>query len=149
MTRSRRGRRVVWLALALSTACLRAEAGPEDEADRLTRPTMVTLDFRDRPMSDVMREVTAKTGCPLRIYEVRKDWLAQRITLHEPAPLPFWKAVDRICEVGRFHYNLGSGPDGVSVSFFRDEVSGPASDHGIFRAQIEEIYYNGRIGVCT
>lgn len=114
------------------------------EGDRLIRPTPVTLDFQDRPMSEVIREITARTGCPLRIYEAQVEWLAQRITLSEPVPLPFWKAVDRICEAGRFQYNLGSDARGASVSFFRDEISGPASDHGVFRVQLEEVFYNRR-----
>jgi hypothetical protein len=91
-------------------------------------------------MSDVIRDITCRSGCPLRIYELRTDWLAQRITLHEPASLPFWKAVDRLCEVGRFRYNLGLG----SVSLFRGELSGPASDFGAFRVMIKEIFFSGR-----
>ena len=39
-------------------------------------------------------------------------------------------------------YNLGMGPDGTSVSFFRDEISGPASDHGAFRVLVDEIVFN-------
>lgn len=115
------------------------------EGDQLVRPTMVTLDFQNRPMSEVIREISTKTGCKLRIYELRKEWLAERITLHEPAAVPFWKAIDRLCEAGRFQYNLGSASGGACVSFFRGEISGPASDHAVFRVQLEEIVYHGRL----
>jgi hypothetical protein len=114
------------------------------EGLRLIRPTPVTLDFQDRPMSEVIQEITARTGCRLRIYELQVEWLAQRITLREEVPLPFWKAVDRICEAGRFQYNLMSDAGGACVSFFREDISGPAFDNGVFRVQLDEIFYNGR-----
>jgi hypothetical protein len=114
------------------------------EGEQLVRPSLVSLNYRDRPMSEVIHDISAKTGCRLRIYEVRKDWLEERITLHKPDPLPFWKAVDSLCEAGRFQYNLGIDAGGTCVAFFRDETSGPASDHGAFRVQLEQIFFNGR-----
>ena len=38
--------------------------------EELVKPTMVALDFQDRPMSEVIQVLSARTGCPLRIYEV-------------------------------------------------------------------------------
>ena len=114
------------------------------EGDQLVRPSLVLLDFSDRPMSDVIQSISAATGCRLSIYEVRKDWLATRITLHKPDPVSFWKTVDSLCEAGRFQYNLGTGPDGISVALFRDWISGPASDHGAFRVLVDEIVFNHR-----
>jgi hypothetical protein len=114
------------------------------EGAQLVRPSLVALDFSDRPMSDVIQSISAATGCRLSIYEVRKDWLATRITLHKPGPVSFWKTVDSLCEAGRFQYNLGMGPDGTSVALFRDEISGPASDHGAFRVLVDEIVFNHR-----
>lgn len=114
------------------------------EATQLVTPSSVSLTFADQPMSHVITEINAMTECRLTIYEVRKDWLAQRITLHTPAPVPFWRAVDSICEAGHFHYNLGIDPKGCSVALFREYLSGPSSDHGAFRVQIEEIFFNGR-----
>ncbi len=114
------------------------------EGRELTRPTLVTLDFRDRPMSEVIREISGQTGFPLTIYERQVDWLSQKITLREPIPLPFWKAIDRICEAGDFQYNLASGQGGATVALFKNDRSGPSSDVGIFRVQIEAIYYKGR-----
>jgi hypothetical protein len=110
------------------------------EADQLIRPTLVSLDFNGRPASEVIQELGARTGCPIRIHEVRKDWLAEKITLHEPRPIPFWKAIDKLCEAGRFQYNLNLG----SISLFRDETSGPACDFGAFRVQLEAIAYDHR-----
>ena len=116
-----------------------AIAGRND-GDELVTPTMVDLDFQDRPMYEVLQVLSVRTGCPLRIYELQKDWLDTRITIHEPAPLPFWQAVDRLCAVGGFQTNLGMG----GVSFFRDEIAGPTSDYGAFRVQLYDITYNGR-----
>ena len=95
-------------------------------------------------MSEVIREVTAATGCRLRILDTQRSWLAERITLHIAQPVPFWKAVDRLCEAGRLQSNLGVDADGQCVSFFRNETIGPTSDFGAFRVQIEEIYFNRR-----
>lgn len=114
------------------------------EGDQLVRPSLVPLNYRDVPMAEVIRDISHKTGCRLRIYELRKDWLAERITLHEPKPVPFWKAVDRLCQTGRFQYNLGSDAGGASVSLFRGETSGPASDHGAFRVQLVAILLDHR-----
>ena len=64
-------------------------------------------------MSEIIREITAESGCPLRIYELRTDWLAQMVTLREPSPLPFWKAVDRICDaLAIFSTTWAPGPTG-------------------------------------
>jgi hypothetical protein len=113
--------------------------GPID-GDELVMPIMVDLDFQDRPMSEVLQVLSVRTGCPLRIYELRNDWLDTRITIHEPAPLLFWQAVDRVCAVGGFQSNLGMG----GISFFRDEIAGPTSDYGAFRVQLQDVTYNGR-----
>lgn len=110
------------------------------EGDQLVRPTMVKLDIRDQPMSEIIEDLSVRTGCRLWINEERKDWLAARITLREPEPLPFWTALNRLCEAGRFQSNLGSG----AIFLFRGEVAGPTSDHGAFRVLLEEIFYNGR-----
>ncbi len=91
-------------------------------------------------MYEVLQVLSVRTGCPLRIYELQKDWLDTRITIHEPAPLPFWQAVDRLCPAGGFQSNLGMG----GISFFRDEIAGPTSDYGAFRVQLHDIAYNGR-----
>ena len=113
-------------------------------SSQLVRPTLVSLDFHDRPMSEVIREVSAKTRCRLRILETQRTWLAERITLHTPEPVPFWKAVDKLCEAGRFQSNLGVDAEGACVALFRNETTGPTSDFGPFRVQIEEIYFNRR-----
>jgi hypothetical protein len=136
--------RIVLAALVLGSGPDPAALNRKIEGDLLLRPSLVSLDFQERPMSEVIKEVTARTGSRLVIHEAELGWLAQRITLHAPAPVPFWNAVDRICAAGRFQYNLSGDSGGPCVAIFRDDVSGPASDHGPVRCQIEEIFYDNR-----
>src|SRR5262249_13733824 len=79
-------------------------------ADRLAQPTLVTLDFRDRPISEVLAAIAARSG--KRVGEpdgFREDgagegnaqWGLRRIRLEAPAPVPFWEAIDRLAEAGR------------------------------------------------
>jgi hypothetical protein len=131
------------MQIALAASLLGAGPDPID-GDLMLRPSLVSLDFQDRPMSEVIQEVTARTGSRLSIHEAEAGWLAQRITLHAPAPVPFWTAVDRICAAGRFQYNLSGDSGGPCVALFRDYVSGPVSDYGPVRVQIEEIFFDNR-----
>jgi hypothetical protein len=112
-----------------------------DGPDQVVKPTMVSLDFRNRPMSEVIQVLSARTGSPFRIYEARTDWLATRVTIREPIALPFWQAVDRLCAVGQFQWNVSL----ESVNLFRDYVIGPTSDYGAFRVQLRELAYGGRV----
>lgn len=116
------------------------------EGDLLIRPRNVSLDYQERPMSDVIADLTERTGCRISIYEKHTDWLATRITLRTPSPMPFWAAVDRVCEAGRFGSNLGLDADGACIMLFRGESIGPVADHGPFRVQLVNVHYNGRYG---
>ena len=49
-----------------------------------------------------------------------------------------------LCETGRFQSNLGVDAGGACVALFRNETTGPTSDFGAFRVQIEEIHFNRR-----
>src|SRR5262249_52034485 len=79
-------------------------------ADRLTQPTLVTLDFRDRPIAEVVAAIAQRSG--KWVFEqdgFRKDgagegnaqWGLRRIRLEAPDPVPFWEAIDRLAEAGR------------------------------------------------
>jgi hypothetical protein len=126
-------------------ATLRAGPPPDPEpGERLTRPSLVSLDFRDRPIAEVIRAIgersgrnvsdqggTTKAFSPVGAIRVfppvrAPEWRTRKISLMAPGPVPFWEAVDRIAEAGQTNYRFaGSGDTGwesTVVVFGDDEV---------------------------
>ena len=114
------------------------------DQDQLIHPRTIALDYNDAAMREVIKDLTQRTGCRVTISPVETDWLATRITLQTPAPVPFWSAVDKVCDAGRFGSNLGGDAGGATVAIFRGYSTGPVSDHGPFRVQLAEIRFQGR-----
>ncbi|WP_406694787.1 hypothetical protein V5E97_27455 [Singulisphaera sp. Ch08] len=108
----------------------------QDVAARLTSPTKIKLDFRDRKVSEVIKAIASRSG--KRVVENRSmvktvagvvhlggqpdlSWLDRDVTLESPTPVPFWEGIDRLAEAGRLAYRLaefgemGSATTGVSV----------------------------------
>ena len=70
------------------------------------------------------------------------------MTLQESAPLPFWKALDRLCVAGNLKYNLGMQgivpQPGAPPHPLRGEggvPAGPTSDLGPFRVQLTNLHF--------
>ncbi len=89
--------------------------GRRVETDRFSRPTMIRLDFRDRPLGEVVAALNERhdLGLTLRLGpEPRrgmrffdpdqpgrlKELRDRAITLEAAQPVPFWEAVDRLCK---------------------------------------------------
>ena len=69
------------------------------EGNLLTQPSQVTLNFQDAPLSEVVRSFREQTGIRLApVTENSPRLLDRKVTLLESTPLPFWKAIDRLCE---------------------------------------------------
>jgi hypothetical protein len=76
------------------------------ESELIVRPTLVSLRFRDRPIKEVVQSIAEQSGLPLQLVnEALPKWRETRITLEEPEPVPFWTALDRLCEAGHLGYN--------------------------------------------
>jgi hypothetical protein len=119
------------------------------ESSLLTQPTLVSLDFDNQPLPDVVKRLSAQTGIKLGLVpENAPQWPERRISLHEAAALPFWRAMDRLCEVAQLTF------DGMSQGFpstgreplfplleggARPVV--PTSDSGPFRASLLSVHY--------
>lgn len=114
------------------------------DQDPLIHPRTIALDYKDAAMREVIKDLTDRTGCRVTIYSAETEWLATRITLRTPAPVPFWSAVDKVCAAGRFGSNLGSDGGGTTVAIFRGYSTGPVSDYGPFRVQLDGISFQGR-----
>ena len=104
-------------ALPALRAALEA-AGEPEARDRLTeliarvsarsldRPTMVALDFDDRPLGEAVAALATRSGFALALDDPASA--GRRVTVRAPAPLPFWEAVDRLGRAG--HVRDDPGP---------------------------------------
>ncbi|GIW87339.1 MAG: hypothetical protein KatS3mg108_1663 [Isosphaeraceae bacterium] len=69
------------------------------EARTLVEPTQVRLDFVDRPLTEVLEALGERARVQLQSPLANANQAAQRrITLEAPQPVPFWTAVERLCE---------------------------------------------------
>ncbi len=114
------------------------------EGSLLTVPSQVTLDFDDAPIGEVIRSFSEQSGIKLVLMpETSPSWRNRRVTVHEPAALPFWKAIDRLCEAAHLQYNAGMNmaQNGREQTFALFEGGGvrssaPISDSGPFRVTV-------------
>ena len=80
------------------------------EGNLLLQESSVRLDFKDASLEQIVKSISKQVG-----FEVGLGGMAPRfgettvgnrtITLSEPRPVPFWKAIDRLCEVGKLTCN--------------------------------------------
>ncbi len=119
---------------------------------------MLRLDFRNRHLGEVVDALSIRydlglslrlgpePGRGLRIFDPGepdrlKELRDRVITLEAAQPLPFWKAIDRLCKPVPLRYDLsrwygfGTG-QGFLVLMPDRRGHGPVSDSGPFRVQI-------------
>ena len=132
--------------------------GRQVEADRFARPTMIQPDFRTRPLGEFVDALNDRydlglslrlgpepgrglrmfdPGEPGRLRELR----AREIRTRTARPLPYWEAIDRLCEAGAVRYGMSTPPGfgtvrGALVLMADRTGRGPVSDSGPFRVQI-------------
>lgn len=122
------------------------------EGALLTQPTMVALDYNDQSLAEVLRGFGEQVGLKMAIYpEPAPDQLQTRVTLRESAPLPFWKALDRLCDAGKLQYNFGmqllpNQREPVFQLFVGSgRPGGPISDNGPFRVNLVGLHYQRNV----
>jgi len=119
------------------------------EGALLTQPAMIQLDYADRPLRDVLKQVGAQAGIRLSLYPEQGPGVQERrISVREPQPLPFWKAMDRLCDAAQLQYNFAGMPGNGNS---REPVfplfaggsrpTGPMSDDGPFRVSLVSFHY--------
>jgi len=119
------------------------------EGALLTQPTLVTLDFQDRPLPEVVKALSESTGIKLGLIpENSPTWPNRRISLREATPLPFWKAMDRLCDVAQLQFNFGTHgfPTANREAVFPlldggPRPAAPTSDSGPFRVSLLSLHY--------
>ncbi len=118
----------------------------------LTQATRVRLDFQRAPLTDVVRSIGRQAGFQVVLYpDNLRNWKAQRVTLRQSGTVPFWKAVDLLCEsAGLQAFPELNGVDGPREPTFAltDATARPASpsfDQGPFRVYLQGIRYESDV----
>ncbi len=122
------------------------------ERASLLQPTPITLNFRDAPLSEAIRTINRRSGLAIRLVaEDNPSWSGRRLTLQSDEPIPFWKAIDAICEAGGLHYDLGfpstTGPGEAVFPLFdgNSPTPGRVSDSGPFRIQLASVHHQSEV----
>ena len=85
------------------------------EGNLLIQESLVRLDFQDASLDEIVKSIRKQTGTEIGLGPAGPDSAKVRITLSDTRPVPFWKAVDRLCEAGnltcqyQFAGHAGSG----------------------------------------
>ena len=121
------------------------------ESRMLLEPTVVRLDFRDRPIAEILRELGAQTKWTMAITPEAGPLLSQRkLTLESREPVPFWEAFERIartlpCQAtsgfnpGAFGPNAAAQPSLLLIPTKPGTV--PTSISGPFRTSVFKIHH--------
>lgn len=126
------------------------------EGALLTQPTMLSLDYQERPLAEIVKSFSDQSGIRMAIFPEQSPALQQkRVTLHETGPMPFWKALDRLCEVGQLQYNFGlhampNTREPVLPLFAgAGRPAGPMCDTGPFRVNLMGIHYQRNVSFLS
>jgi hypothetical protein len=118
------------------------------EGSLLTQATRVRLDFEHAPLTDVVRSLGQQAGFKVVLSPDNfPKWRRATVTLRRAEPVPFWTAIDLLCDAAMLQRHPGAtafpGPreptftltDGTS------RVVTPNSDHGPFRVSLLGVHY--------
>jgi hypothetical protein len=75
------------------------------ETRLLDRPTLVMLDFDDRPLGEAVRALATASGFAIELDD--PALASRRISLRAASPLPFWEALDRLGRAGHVRHDPG------------------------------------------
>jgi hypothetical protein len=123
------------------------------EGSLLTQPTMVWLNFEDSGLPEIVRTLSQRTGMKIALFpENLPRWKSEKITLRESQPLPFWKAIDRLCAGAELQNDLelhGFASSAEPTLALTDRITRPfhpVSDHGPFRVSLVGLEYQRHVG---
>jgi hypothetical protein len=122
------------------------------ETALLTQPTNVRLDYEGTTLTDVAQSLSRQTGFKVALYPQNLPrWKNQRVTLRRPQLLPFWTAIDELCDVASLQYNpnmqgFAGGQDQVfALTEGVVRTVTPISDQGPFRVRLLGIDYQRKL----
>ncbi len=116
------------------------------ESRILVEPTLVTLDFRDRPLAEILSALGERSGTNLVLFpEVAGGPGDRRFTLESEKPVSFWEALERVCGMAQLQIQaMPIQVAGLTRAANRPtlqltastEPSGPSAISGPFRASV-------------
>ena len=122
----------------------------------LTEPTLVWLNFKDEPLTEVVRALSQRTGMKISLFPERLPrWNSERISLQESEPLPFWKAIDRLCTTASLQNDLelqGFPTRTEATLALTDRITRPVHpvfDHGPFRVSLVGLEFQRNVGFAV
>ena len=126
------------------------------EGSLLTQPTMVRLDFSDAPLPEVVSALAQRTGMRIALFpENLPRWKTMRVNLREPEAMPFWKAIDRLCQATSLHGDLelhgltARNEPTLALGDRNVRPLLPTSDHGPFRVSLVGLDYQRHVGFAV
>jgi hypothetical protein len=129
------------------------------EGNILIQPSMVRLDFKDATLEEIVKSLAKQAGVEIGLggIELRRmatnNIAASRVNLQEPQPIPFWNAIDRLCEVGqltRRYQPINSRapampPHGLLLSNEPVRLTRPGYNHGPFHFNVISLSYQSHV----
>lgn len=128
------------------------------EGNLLIQESLVRLDFKDATLDEIVKSLSKQAGFTVGLggmgpRQMATNLGARRLTLLESQPVPFWKAVDRLCEIGQltaqfpnFNPQGRAGPQPrLVLAYISDPLIQPSDNHGPFRFNIVSLTYTSRV----
>lgn len=95
--------------------------------DDLIGPTLLALDFRDRPLPEVVRDLARRSGFAISLHAAPGP--SRNITLVADAPVPFWEALERLEEVAAVRESreplASADPNASALDLHPTSIVGP------------------------
>ena len=129
------------------------------EGNLLIQESLVRLDFKDATLEEIVKSLSKQAGFEVGLSPVGlapagprrtgTNFGTRRVTLLESQPVPFWKAIDRLCEVGQLtrQYQVvdlrgqGVPQPGLVLSNLPDPLTQPGYNHGPFHVNVVSLSY--------
>jgi hypothetical protein len=124
------------------------------EGNLLLEGTNVRLDFQSATLDQVVKSLSEQTGFEIGLGGMHAPGSDARwITIQEREPMPFWKAIDRICLIAQLTWEYQpSWPRGPGAPRQRLVLSEPpvpvppsSSSHGAVHVNVESLSYQSQV----
>ncbi len=123
------------------------------DGNLLIQESSIRLDFKDATLDGIVKSLSKQAGFEVGLAQQGPQFEARRVTLREPQPVPFWKAIDRLCEVGQLsceYQGMAPRVPGVSqprlVLAYQPEPSiQPGYNHGPFHFNVVSLFYQSQV----
>ena len=128
------------------------------EGNLLLQESSVRLDFKDASLEHIVKSISKQVGFESGSVEWGPALGGTSATgasrSVEPGPVPFWKAIDRLCEVGKLTWNYrvsrsacpGVPQPALVLSYNPDSAwPSPVLDHGPFHFSVISLSYQNTI----